>query len=172
MSKISNVSLSQISITESFIGLYFGTLAGLAGSPGSTNGTGSAARFYTPDGVAADSAGNVFVVDHDSNTIRKVTSAGVVTTLAGTAGVTGSTDATGSAARFYAPNKIGVDAAGNVYVITDYCVRKISPSGNVTTLAGLAGYSSYSDANGATARFGNPWSICVDADGNVFVTER
>jgi len=65
-----------------------------------------------------------------------------------------------------------VDAAGNVYVITDYCVRKISPSGNVTTLAGLAGYSSYSDANGATARFQNPWSICVDANGNVFVTER
>lgn len=65
-----------------------------------------------------------------------------------------------------------VDAAGNVYVIADYCIRKISPSGNVTTLAGLAGYSGYSDANGATARFHNPWSICVDANGNVFVTER
>ena len=76
------------------------TLAGLAGSSGSADGTGSAARFYHPSGVAVDSAGNVYVADCGNHTIRKVTPAGVVTTLAGLAGNHGSADGTGSAARF------------------------------------------------------------------------
>jgi len=171
MSRFSDVSLSEISITESIFGLYFGTLAGLAGSFGSTNGTGSAARFYVPSGVAADSAGNVFVVDNNNNTIRKVTSAGVVTTLAGTAGVTGSTDATGSAASFYIPNKIGVDATGNVFVTDTYnhTIRKVTSAGVVTTLAGLAGSSGSTDATGSAARFNYPFGVAVDTAGNIFV---
>ena len=77
------------------------TLAGLARSAGSTDGTGSAAGFYEPAGVAVDSAGNVYVADRWNSTIRKVTPGGVVTTLAGLAGSAGSADGTGSAARFY-----------------------------------------------------------------------
>ncbi|MEK7675951.1 MAG: chitobiase/beta-hexosaminidase C-terminal domain-containing protein, partial [Verrucomicrobiota bacterium] len=92
------------------------TLAGLARSSGSADGTGSAARFYGPRGVAVDSAGNVYVVDTDNHTIRKVTPAGVVTTLAGLAGSQGSADGTGSAARFPGPDGVAVDRAGNVYV--------------------------------------------------------
>jgi len=65
-----------------------------------------------------------------------------------------------------------LDNAGNVYVATDNCIRKISPSGNVTTLAGLVGNSGYVDNTGVSAQFNNPWGICVDANGNVFVTER
>lgn len=80
----------------------FSTLAGLAGNSGSTDGTGTAARFYRPAGIAIDSAGNVYLADTNS-TIRKVSPAGVVTTLAGTAGLTGSTDGTGSAASFNSP---------------------------------------------------------------------
>jgi sugar lactone lactonase YvrE len=68
-------------------------------------------------------------------------------------------------------NANAVDSAGNVYVATDRCIRKISPSGNVTTLAGLAGSASYVDDVGATARFYNPKGICVDASGNVYVVE-
>ena len=92
------------------------TLAGLAGSAGSADGTGSAARFNDPVGVAVDSAGNVYVADTDNHTIRKVTPAGVVTTLAGLAGSSGSADGTGSAARFNDPYGVAVDSAGNVYV--------------------------------------------------------
>ena len=150
------------------------TLAGTAGSRGSTDATGSAARFNNPYGVAVDSAGNVFVADYNNHTIRKVTSAGVVTTLAGTAGSSGSTDATGSAARFYNPIGVSVDTAGNVFVADyfNHAIRKVTSAGVVTTLAGSAGISGSTDATGSAARFNYPNGITVDTTGNVFVTDR
>ena len=106
------------------------TLAGLAGSTGSADGTG-APRGLIILGVAVDGAGNVYVADTGNNTIRKVTPAGVVTTLAGLAGSTGSADGTGSAARFNDPCGVAVDSAGNVYVAdTDNdTIRKVTPAG-------------------------------------------
>jgi secreted PhoX family phosphatase len=92
----------------------FTTLAGMG--PGSTNGTGSGARFDFPDGVAVDSAGNVYVADSGNDTIRKITASGIVSTLAGLAGSSGSADGTGNAARFSLPTGVAVDSAGNVYV--------------------------------------------------------
>ena len=92
------------------------TLAGLAGPSGNTNGTGSAARFNRPQGVAVDTAGTVYVADTSNNTIRQITPAGVVTTLAGLAGSFGSNDGTGSAARFGGPQAIAVDGTGTLYV--------------------------------------------------------
>jgi sugar lactone lactonase YvrE len=146
------------------------TLAGLAGNAGSVDGAGSAARFYNPRGVAVDAAGNVYVADTFNQTIRKVTPAGVVTTLAGLAWNAGSTDGTGSAARFYNPGAVAVDAAGNVYVSEDnHTIRKITPAGVVTTLAGLAGNSGSTDGTGSAARFKNPRAVAVDAGGNVYV---
>ena len=174
MSKFSNVSLSEISITESILSLYFGTLAGLAGSSGSTDGTGSAARFYLPQGVAVDTAGNVFVADSFNHTIRKVTSSGVVTTLAGLAGSSGSTDGTGSAARFHSPTSVAVDTAGNVFVAdtTNQTIRKVTSAGVVTTLAGSAGSSGSDDGTGSAARFNSPQGVSVNSAGNVFVADR
>lgn len=92
------------------------TLAGLAGSPGSSDGTGSAARFNAPAGIAVDASGNIYVADTGNNTIREITPAGVVTTLAGLAGSSGTADGIGSAARFNGPAGITVDNFGRIYV--------------------------------------------------------
>jgi len=130
------------------------TLAGLAGSSGGADGTGSAARFVFPWGLAVDGAGNVYVADFGNCTVRKVTPAGVVTTLAGLAGSSGTVDGTGSAARFSDPSGVAVDSAGNVY-LTDtgnHTVRRVTPAGVVTTLAGLAGKSGSADGTGSAAQ--------------------
>ena len=152
--------------------LYFGTLAGVAGSSGSVDGTGAAARFSNPSAVATDTAGNVYVADRSNNTIRKVTSAGVVTTLAGSAGNNGSTDGTGSAARFGYPYGIAVDTAGNVYVADtlNNTIRKVTSAGVVTTLAGASTTGS-TDGTGSAARFSTPFGIAVDTAGNIFVAD-
>jgi len=149
------------------------TLAGTAGVTGSTDATGAAARFSSPLGVATDSAGNVYVGDTNNNTVRKITPAGVVTTLAGTAGVTGSTDATGAAASFFAPLGVATDSAGNVYVadLGNHTLRKITPAGVVTTLAGTAGAFGSTDATGAAARFDGPFGVATDSAGNVYVAD-
>ena len=149
------------------------TIAGMAGQSGSDDGTGSAARFNGLYGVACDAAGNVYATDYLNNTVRKITPAGEVTTLAGTAGQSGSSDGTGSAARFYAPVGVACDADGNVYV-TDYgndAVRKITPAGVVTTIAGLAGQPGSADGLGSAARFSGPWGIDCDGAGNLYVAD-
>ena len=149
------------------------TLAGSPGSRGSANGTGNAARFNSPTGLAIDNAGNVYVGDRDDNTVRKITPGGLVTTLAGQAGTFGSADGTGSAARFGNPNGLAVDTAGNVYVADyhNFTIRKITPSGVVTTLAGQAGAFGSSDGTGSAARFGNVNGVAVDGAGNVYAAD-
>ena len=92
------------------------TLAGLAGTAGNSNGIGSSALFNQPQGVAVDAAGFVYVGDTANGTIRKVTAAGVVSTLAGSPGVYGSTNGAGTVAQFYQPMGVAVDAVGTVYV--------------------------------------------------------
>ena len=150
------------------------TLAGTAGTRGSADGTGAAARFYLPYGVATDASGNVYVGDRSNNTIRKITPAGVVTTLAGTAGPSGSTDGTGAAASFSSPNAVATDASGNVYVADrlNNTIRKITPAGVVSTLAGTAGTSGSADGTGAAARFNFPIGVATDVNGNVYVADQ
>jgi hypothetical protein len=149
------------------------TLAGTAGMYGSADGSGAAARFYLPRDVATDSAGNVYVADTLNSTIRKITAAGVVTTLAGTAGMSGSADSTGAAARFNRPYGVAVDSAGNVYVADtlNSTIRKITAAGVVTTLAGTAGMYGSADGSGMEARFRSPYSVAVDGAGNIYVAD-
>ncbi len=148
------------------------TLAGTAGAFGSTNASGAAARFSSPYGIAADTAGNVYVVDSNDSTVRKVTAAGAVTTLAGAPGQTGLVDGTGSAARFSVPFDITVDAAGNLYICDhgNHAIRKVTPTGVVTTLAG-SGSPGKADGTGAAALFKFPAGISVDAAGYVYVAD-
>jgi len=148
------------------------TLAGIAGSSGSADGTGSAASFSTPGGITTDGT-NLYVADSNNNTIRKIVIAsGVVTTLAGTAGSSGFNDGTGSAARFDCPFGITIDGI-NLYVgeYNNNTIRKIViASGVVTTLAGTAGSSGSVDGIGSTARFNAP--LCLTTDGiNLYVAD-
>lgn len=149
------------------------TLAGLEAQYGSANGTGTAARFSYPCGVAVDANGNVFVADTGNSTIRAITPGGVVTTLAGTPGAFGNSDGTGASAQFSQPTGVAVDGSGNVYVADRYnsTIRKISPSGAVTTLAGLAGNNGGADGAGAAAQFNFPSGVAVDGYGTVYVAD-
>lgn len=143
-----------------------------SGAHGYTNGQGTMATFYHPVGMAADASGNIYVADEDNHAIRKITPLGVVTTFAGT-GAQGSADGTGTAASFYYPCGVAVDASGTVYVADTYNnkIRKITPAGVVTTLAG-SGTAGSTNATGTAASFNQPFNVAVDALGNVYVTDR
>ena len=153
------------------------TLAGYS-TYGFVDGTGSAARFKYPEGVAVDSAGTVYVADQGNNRIRKITPAGVVTTLAGpdvnvpVSSSDGFADGTGSAARFNSPHGVAVDSASTVYVADglNNRIRKITPAGVVTTLAGDSATGS-ADGMGGAARFNNPRGVAVDSSGTVYVAD-
>ena len=119
------------------------TFAGLAGVSGTNDGTGNGARFYQPEGVCVDINGNLFVSEIGNQTIRKITPAGVVTTVAGLWGIAGTNDGNGSAARFQTPVTVQVDEDGFLYVgdYNNHTIRKITPGAVVTTIAGTAGLS-------------------------------
>jgi sugar lactone lactonase YvrE len=144
-------------------------LAGSSGTSGYLEGTGAAARFSTPGGVAVDSAGNVYVADSGNNRIRKISPSGVVTTFAGS-GTAGYADGAGTAAKFSAPVGVAVDSTGIVYVADNgnHRIRKISPAGAVTTLAGN-GTAGYADGTGTAAKFNSPYGVAVDGAGYVYV---
>lgn len=152
------------------------TLAGSADPAisGSTDGTGTAARFSHPSALTVDSSGNIIVIDQWNNTIRKVTPGGVVTTLAGTPGQIGSADGAGAAVSFYVPTDVAADNSGNVYVVDsgNQTIRKINGGGVVTTFAGVPGAMGATDGTGSDVRFTNPYGVAVDGSGNLFVTEN
>jgi sugar lactone lactonase YvrE len=151
------------------------TFAGTAGVAGSSDGTGAAALFSSPCGIAIniEEAANIYVADSGNNTIRVITPAGAVTTLAGMPGAAGSADGTGGAALFNNPSGIAMDLPGNLYVADtgNHTIRKITPSGVVTTLAGTPGSAGSSDGTGAAARFSSPRGVAVDFSGNVYVAD-
>jgi sugar lactone lactonase YvrE len=150
-----------------------GVVTTLAGSisNGYHDGTGTSAQFYYPMGIAVDGSGNVYVAEYNNNRIRKITSAGVVTTFAGS-GANGSMDGTGINAIISQPIGIAIDAAGNLYVSEqENKIRKITPAGVVTTLAGI-GTSGSANGIGASASFKYPANVDVDNSGNIYVADQ
>ena len=136
------------------------TLAG-SGSAGFGDGTGSGASFKNPSALAVDKVGNVYVADTQNNRIRKITPAGVVSTLAGS-GVAGFSDGNGTSASFKSPTGIALDSSGNVYVADsgNNRLRKITPAGVVTTL--------WSNTD---SKF-KPYGVALDSSGNIYVADK
>jgi sugar lactone lactonase YvrE len=149
------------------------TIAGSAGATGNADGTGAVARFNQPSGIAVDSSGNLYVADTLNQTIRKVTSAGVVTTIAGLAGISGSADGSGSGALFSQPRGLAIDSAGSIYVAdtANSAIRKVTSAGVVTTIAGLSTVAGLKDGTGIDAWLNQPRDVKVDAAGNLYVAD-
>jgi Cadherin-like beta sandwich domain/Putative Ig domain/Secretion system C-terminal sorting domain/NHL repeat/Matrixin/IPT/TIG domain len=132
------------------------TLAGNSAT-GSTNGIGTAASFYYPFALVADVLDNVYVADYNYGLIRKITSAGLVTTFA---------------LNFYGPQGLTNDAVGNIYVADTYNnqIKKITPAGIITTLAG-SGIAASANGMGTAASFNHPGGVAIDATGNIYVAD-
>ena len=148
------------------------TIAG-DGAYGYADGQGSAAKFDAPVAVAIDATGNLYVSDHNNHCIRKITPEGVVSTFAGsTTSTPGHVDGQGTAAQFRNPRSIAIDASGNLYVADEYndCIRKITPQGMVSTVAGGGGWG-YVDGAAGVAKFNAPVDIAIDPLGNLYVTD-
>lgn len=144
-------------------------LAGKNDSPGLANGTGAAARFSRPYGVARATNGDLLVADTNNHSIRRVTLAGVVTTVAGT-GVAGYLDGSSSVARFNTPQAVATDAAGSIYVSDNgnHRIRKIDKVGNVSTIAG-DGKAGFKDGQGVACEFFGQEGMAITPDGSALI---
>jgi len=145
--------------------------AGAFRETGSKDGPAAEARFTTPRALTIDHAGNLYVGDEKDFIIRKISKTGIVTTLAGKVGANGSQNGKGADARFAAPRGLATDQAGNLYIADtpNHTIRKMTPTGVVTTIAGRAGASGFADGSAAAARFNNPRALAVDSAGNIYV---
>jgi sugar lactone lactonase YvrE len=153
------------------------TFAGLAGTCSTNDGAANGARFNSPNGLSVESTGIVYVADTSNHTIRKITPDGTVSTVAGLAGVPGTKNGVGTAARFNTPVGLTTDDAGNIYVADtgNNAIREIAPDGTVTTLAGSPGHSGTVDSKrsvlGLGGRFNSPFSLTLDTSGSIFVAD-
>ena len=151
------------------------TLAGAPPVNGSADGSGAAARFDNPAGMAVNAAGDLFIADSGNETIRRIAAGGdVVSTLAGSPGITGSMDAVGPAAVFFAPFGVACDDSGNLFVadVGNETIRAIViATASVTTLAGTAGYGGRADGVGKLAGFGNPAALAWGTGGILVVSD-
>ena len=149
--------------------------AGTSGTQGDLDATGTAATFRGPRGIAFDGFGNLYVADRYNSTIRKISNAGVVSTVAGVAGSPGFVNGTGSSARFNHPVGVVVDSTGTL-LVTDSLnnvIRKVSPAGEVSTFAGsLISAQGTTDGIGTTAEFNYPYGIALGSSDTVYVTDH
>ena len=148
------------------------TFAGQLGVAGTANGTGTAAQFDSPSGLAFDKSGNLYVSDTGNSTIRKITPSRVVSTFAGVAGTSGFLDGATGSAQFNSPLGIAVAPNGTVYVADsgNHCIRAIAAS-SVSTFAGSAGNWGSTNGTGTNAMFNGPVGLAFDSRTNLFVAD-
>lgn len=146
------------------------TLAGAVGLAGFADGSGDTAHFRSPTGIVMGTDGHLYVVDQGNSVIRKITTAGVVTTVAGLASTPGNADGLGSEARFRTPTGICTDSSGNLYVADsgNNLIRKITPAGAVTTVAGHAGSSSVITGTGGSLN--QPLGVTINSSTGMLYT--
>ena len=166
-------SLIIILITIQLQGQLVTTVAGQPEIAGASDGAAFDATFNNPHGIAIGDDGTVYVSDRWSHTIRKIELDGTVSTLAGQVGISGDTDGENSVALFYEPWGLCVRSDGNVYVADtrNNKIRKVTPDGVVSTIAGSGNYGT-SNGIGTAATFGNPTGIECDAFGNIYVADH
>ncbi|HBR17693.1 MAG TPA: hypothetical protein DD725_08825 [Deltaproteobacteria bacterium] len=147
------------------------TVAG-SGIKGFLDGVREKAQFSWPTGVVVDNKGNIYVADFANNLIRRIDSKGAVATFAGS-GHAAFADGKGRMAHFKGPDNIAIDKDGNIYVADadNFRIRKITPDGTITTIAG-SGVKGYQDGDGKSARFAYPTGVAVDSENNVYVADR
>lgn len=165
----SSGSMTTPAIKLTVIAYGVSTIAGWPQQAGATDGIGRRARFSYPGSVRVDGSGNLYVTDAANNTIRKITPAGVVSTIGGIAGVAGSTNGGLGTATFNGPGGLALGNDGTIYVAdtSNYAIRKIAPDGTVSTLAGYAGIQGTQDGTGIAARFYDPQNIAIDPTGTI-----
>ena len=149
------------------------TWAGKIDIEGFADGPGSKARFNHPVGLGVNAQGMVYVADAYNSTVRRISASGVVSTLAGSPGDTGWRDGQGATARFNTPVGLALDAQGNV-LVSEYfnnVIRKITPSGAVSTLAGKPGKGGFADGKAADALFLHPQTLSLAPDGSLIVAD-
>jgi len=161
------------SADQSMPSVALSLLAGTSGQTGATDGTGSAARFNHPAGLAVNQSGLLAVADAANGTVRQVSAAGAVSTLAGSSSSHGSVDGVGSAARFSTLQGIALKSDGSYFVAdsANHTIRQVMADGTVTTFAGSPGNAGWADGAGSAARFNDPEGIAVDASGTVYVAD-
>lgn len=139
---------------------------------GWNDGPGNTATVYEPDALVSDAAGNIYFSDQGSHLVRKITLGGLVTTLAGTPHTPGFANGVGSAAIFNSPRGLAVDHAGNIYVADqgNNMIRKVTPTGEVTTYAGNGTAGAVNGLAGS-ASFNTPTGVGLDAAGNLYVSD-
>ena len=138
------------------------------GNTGYTNGDRGTAQFWFPSSVVCDRQGNVYIVDPGNLRIRKLSTDGIVSTLTGS-GISGTADGEADVAQFNSMGDMVVDSQGNIYIIDGDRIRKVTPQGKMSTIAGST--TGYADGDGATAKFNYPGGLGIDAQDNIYVAD-